>query len=297
MIVIASLGGLGNQMFQYAFYLSLKQINNMVKFDISYFKNDIKCHNGFELEDIFDIRIDYSTDNENILAGKPGKVISFFMNRNILLDIVKRFYKNYYISDAKDAITYIPTFRKKEKGYLVGFWQSEKYFKNIENLLKNDFKFKKALDEKNIRLMDMIKDTNSVSIHVRRGDYLSIENKNFQNVCTLIYYKNAIKYIEKYVNNPFYYIFSNDIEWCRMNLNLKNATYVDWNVGEDSYKDMQMMSYCKHNIIANSTFSWWGAWLNGNPNKIVCVPEKWFDLPGCETKDVCPDEWVRIKIK
>ena len=282
MLIISCCGGLGNQMFQYAFYFKLKTLNKKVKFDISYFDKNF-IHNGFELEELF-----------NLQVKKAFKFESLFLK--FLRKIGLKSYV-FFQNNPSDVIKFHPEFYMLDNILLAGYWQSYKYFKDIEDEIRLAFIFKIKLDEKNDKLLKSINKGISVSIHVRRGDYLKPENKIFQSICTAIYYKNAIKYIERYVNNPHYYIFSNDIKWCKQNLNLKNVTYVDWNIGKDSYKDMQLMSYCKHNIIANSSFSWWGAWLNNNPNKIVCVPEKWFDLPGCETKDICPDEWIRIQIQ
>lgn len=151
------------------------------------------------------------------------------------------------------------------------------------------------LDPYNLELAKLITAKESVSLHIRRGDYLTAENSIFQNICTPTYYKNAVSYMNSNVVNPYYFIFSNDIEWCKNNLNLDNITFVDWNIGVNSYKDMQLMSLCKHNIIANSSFSWWGAWLNNNPNKVVCVPKRWYNNKATVYGE-CPDSWVRIEI-
>ena len=290
MLVIACTSGLGNQMFQYAYYLNQKTFlqDKCIKFDITWF-NKNKGHNGYELEKIFDVKIDYAELEDIRESGKPINRIDKIKNKILF----KR--KPWYSPAPNYAITYIPELCDHEEGYFLGFWQSEKYFKNVAEKIRKDFNFKVPLDARNLILKTDIEKNNSISMHIRRGDYLEPQNKLFQ-VCTIDYYKNAINFIEQHVINPKYYIFSNDIPWCKENLKLQNAVYVDWNTGADSYKDMQLMSYCKHNIIANSSFSWWGAWLNNNPDKIVCVPEKWFDLPDCETKDVCPDEWIRIKI-
>lgn len=288
MLVIACSAGLGNQMFQYAFYCQKKYNLKNVKLDLSTFDRYIP-HNGYELEKLFNLDIVYASKDDCIIAGKPTGFLSRIINKR------KGIY--YYPNSSREAITFSKKLYNKSNGYLFGYWQSEKYFVNCSEEVRNSFVFKNPLDERNLKIKEKIQNENSISIHIRRGDYLKCENKIFQNICTLNYYKNAIEYMNKFVERPIYYIFSNDIEWCRKNLKIKNATYVDWNVGKESYKDMQLMSYCKHNIIANSSFSWWGAWLNSNPNKVVCVPERWFDLPGCETKDVCPNEWIRIKIK
>lgn len=290
MLVISCGGGLGNQMFQYAFYLNQKyNIKENVKFDLSWF-NDNHIHNGYELERVFNIKVDYATIDDLKVSGKPISVIDKIKNK---IFINKQYYAN---RNPKEAIMYLPKIVERRKGYLFGCWQSEKYFINHAKEVREAFVFKLPLDNKNKKIKEKILSENSISIHIRRGDYLKNENSIFQNICTLNYYKNSIEYIEKNISNPSYYIFSNDIEWCKKIFNIKNVTYVDWNNGNDSYKDMQLMSYCKHNIIANSSFSWWGAWLNNNSQKIVCVPERWFDLDGCGTNDIAPAEWKRIKI-
>lgn len=146
--------------------------------------------------------------------------------------------------------------------------------------------------------MEQIRASNSVSLHVRRGDYVS--NQKIKKdaltpsgVCTEKYYFNAIEYIQAQIENPEFFVFSDDIEWCRQNLRLESAHYADWNVGKESFVDMQLMSCCKHNIISNSTFSWWGAWLNGNPGKMVLVPDKWYY--NGHIGDILCDDWRKIK--
>ena len=106
--------------------------------------------------------------------------------------------------------------------------------------------------------------------------------------------KNAIAEMSRRVASPSYYIFSDDIAWVKENLPLQNAVYIDWNTDEDSWQDMMLMSHCKHHIICNSTFSWWGAWLNPRENKTVIMPERWFRH--CETPDICPDKWIKVPI-
>ena len=177
--------------------------------------------------------------------------------------------------------------------YYIGYWQSWKYFKDIEKRIKRDFSFdEKLLPLSNREILSKIRNTNSVSIHIRRGDYIG--NSIYDNIATSDYYYKATDYIKKNVKNPFYFIFTNDPEWCKVNMMLPNSLIVDINSGVDSYWDMFLMSQCKHNIIANSSFSWWGAWLNEHENKIVIAPRKWINEDSANIDDIIPPTWKRI---
>lgn len=138
-------------------------------------------------------------------------------------------------------------------------------------------------------------DMNAVSLHIRRGDYL--EPKHWENtgsVCQLPYYQNAIAAIRKQLDNPVFYVFSDDLAWVKENLPLDNAVYIDWNKGDDSWQDMMLMSHCRRHIICNSTFSWWGAWLDPHKDKTVIVPERWFRHT--ETPYIYPEGWTKVPI-
>jgi hypothetical protein len=176
--------------------------------------------------------------------------------------------------------------------YFDGYWQNELYFRNYEEIIRSSYKFKKDLNNQNREMLNMIKRKNSVSIHIRRGDYVGV--KLWENICDVQYYVNAISCIKNRITNPMFFIFSDDVTWCRANLNSlvvpDEVVYVDWNKGVDSYIDMQLMSKCKHNIIANSSFSWWGAWLNTNQDKIVIAPRIW--KKSCPKTSPSAQDWI-----
>ncbi|MFP4486354.1 MAG: alpha-1,2-fucosyltransferase [Campylobacterales bacterium] len=180
--------------------------------------------------------------------------------------------------------------------YLDGYWQSEKYFKKYENLIRDIFQFPKIKDDENLKVANEIVNSESISIHVRHGDYLASSKTNeFHGTCGIEYYKKSIEYITSKLENSTFFIFSDDIKWCEEKfVNVKNKTIISHNTGLKSYEDMRLMSLCKHNIIANSSFSWWSAWLNTNPNKIVIAPKKWINDENYETPDICPIEWMRF---
>lgn len=175
--------------------------------------------------------------------------------------------------------------------YYIGYWQSYKYFSSIESELRKIFTFPNSIiDNYNKNLSDVILSSNSVSLHIRRGDYVG--NSIYENIATLDYYQRALDYMDKNVLNMKLFLFSNDVEWCLNNLNLKNCTVVSHNTGTNSFWDMYLMSSCKHNIIANSSFSWWGAWLNTNPGKIVISPKRWINDNRVNIDDIIPETWI-----
>lgn len=286
MIIVRIIGGLGNQMFQYSLYRNLLEKGYNVKIDINDFK-DYELHNGFELNKIFKLNMNFAT-LEEVNKLKDNK--SDFLNRarRKLLG-----YKKSYFRQSNQM--FIPSiFKIKGDLYLDGYWQSENYFDEIKGVIKDDFSFKNFTDEKNQELMKSMESNTTVSLHVRRGDYVNdpVANKVHGGIVTKEYYLNAIRKIESKVGNEILYIiFSDDITWAKENITGVRAIYVDWNKGLNSYKDMQLMAMCKHNIIANSSFSWWGAWLNSNEDKIVVAPDKW--LNNQEVKDIIPANWIQ----
>lgn len=286
---IIIMGGLGNQMFQSALYLANKDKCEGLYVDKSWFGRN-HSHNGYELENIFNLK-------------KELKEISlqesyFNYKKDIISKILFKIkHKIGFSKVTNDKFIYKKNLlTKTSSSYYIGYWQSEKYFSDSKELIKKVFTFPEILDEKNSNLLNLINDRESVSIHIRRGDYIG--HPELDGLAPLDYYEKSIDYIKERVENPIFLIFSNDIEWCRENFkNIKNDfVYIDWNTKENSFRDMQLMSLCKHNIIPNSSFSWWGAWLNQNPEKIVIAPEKWFnDISKIPYEDIIPKSWIKIK--
>lgn len=178
--------------------------------------------------------------------------------------------------------------------YLVGYWQSEKYFKPIENILWKDLTFKEPQGEKYQNILDKITRSNSVSVHVRRGDYLLEKNLRLFTTCTPDYYLKAEALISKKDPPSELFIFSDDVEWVKQNIPFRSPfTFVSGS-GFTDYQELMLMSACKHNIIANSTYSWWGAWLNNNIQKIVVTPQRWFIDPATDERDLIPPSWIKL---
>ena len=182
----------------------------------------------------------------------------------------------------------------RRKGIIKGYWQSFRYVEFVRNELVHDFQFRKKEDERFWEIRNQIRAQNAVSVHIRRGDYLQNDDL-YGGICTAAYYDKAIQYIMRQTEEIVFYFFSDDIAWAKEKYaGLSHSVFVTKALFEDyeDWYDMCLMSCCKHNIVANSTFSWWGAWLNGNPDKIVIAPHKW--LNGTELPDICPPDWIRI---
>lgn len=293
MFIVSIFGGIGSQMDQFALYLALKKRypNTSIKIEIN---NIIKPdHNGFELSRVFGINAPIASLNDIIKLSDiyPYNAPNYKIYR-FLYGIRRKLFgskKSWIIS--KDTSAFYPNIFNldESKSYMFyGNWVNENYTKDIINEIRNIYKFPPFNDEKNIAIAEQIESTNSVSIHVRHGDY-----KQFGfPILPLEYYKKSIDIISDKIKDPFFYIFSDDIDFVNKNFKfLKRYTIINWNKKDNSYKDMQLMSLCKHNIIANSTFSYWGARLNRNNEKIVIAPKK--HVESCKYPIACSD-WIII---
>lgn len=274
MIIVKLIGGLGNQMFQYAAGRALAMHHNTPLFlDKTTLEEDAKgayTQRKFELS-CFNIDERFASQKELELF-KDGK-------SNRLQRVVNRLFPQ-----AKSKLTFHESghifhsnfFSLPTDTFLIGFWQSEKYFSGIANQIRKDFTLKAPVPSDVKQTLSLINNVNSVSLHVRRGDYVSLKSASeFHGLIGLEHYTKAISFIENKKPGTEIFIFSDDIAWCKENLKFDQMLhFVEHSSGAEW--DMFLMSQCKHNIIANSSFSWWGAWLNTNPEKIVIIPEHWF---------------------
>ena len=291
MKIVNLLGGLGNQMFEYAMYLALKEAHpkEIIKVCTRSF-NGYGLHNGLELQRIFGVELP-----EASLWALTRLAYPFFN------------YKTYQVMfhwlpqrrTMTKGTTYIEfngnDLSRNDSVFYDGYWQNEKWFMGIRQKVLEAFRFPTIKDERNIELASLLADSNAVSCHVRRGDYLLDERYL---VCTSKYYTDAISLMNIKVNPDLYIVFSDDIDWCKQNLPTvignRKVVYVDWNKKESSYRDMQLMSLCRHSIIANSSFSWWGAWLGQYEDKVVIAPSKWVREP-IINNPIC-DNWIKIEV-
>lgn len=287
MIIIKLKGGLGNQMFQYAVakHLSIKN-NTELLLDLRQYKKDDK--RSYDLK-FFNTNVNVASkkDIDKIINEKTIFLKKLLIKINIL--------KNNNIIKEKD-FRFDPTIlNTKNNAYLDGYFQSELYFKEIKDSVKKDFMLKNTLISENIsNIKNTINKFNSVSMHIRRGDYVLNKKINeYHGLLDIKYYINSVALIKQKVKEPKFFIFSDDIEWCKENFNNRNLD-INFIEGLRNYEDLELMKSCKHNIIANSSFSWWGAWLNENPNKIVVAPKKWFNDESINTTDLIPQKWIKI---
>lgn len=290
MIKLILSGGLGNQMFEYAAgrALSIRHSTNL-EIDLYLLNKNTKATiRKYEL-DIFNIDVISSKSIINKIAVKcfgsiKSKNIAYLFLRKlgIFRDEKAQYYDNRF-ENIPDNTT------------LFGYFQNVKYFESISDQLRKDFTFKIPLNDKNKEIRLKIENNTSISVHIRRGDYAS--NTSNLPILDISYYKNAIESITSQIENPHFFIFSDGIEWVKENLDLSalKHEFIDWNKNENSYIDMQLMSLCKHNIIANSSFSWWAAWLNINPDKLVIAPQKWYKGDtGTYPDGFLPEKWITL---
>lgn len=294
MIIVKIKGGLGNQLFQYAFAKLLEKVSDdFVKLDFSSynFLNNDSIRKPRILS--FKISLNAATNEEisSICIKKhTGNPLSFTYRIGIFLESI--FNRKYYLEKNREYIDPVSLIRKKS--YFDGYWQSKRYVYEVRKVLLDELVPKNQLSEKTLRWQTTIRSSEAVFVGVRKGDYSS-EKKHY-GVIPLSYYDKAMSVIEESVGCPVFYVFSNDIEWCKKNLIRKNREIVFREIKDqtDDFEELILMSSCKHAIIANSTFHWWGAFLIENKSKIVCCPSKWF-FDGKKI-DILEDNWIKIEV-
>ena len=286
MVIVRLIGGLGNQMFQYALGRALALRHGVpVKLDIGGFEQ-YKVH-GYCLNRLRIVE-QYARPDEVRAIKLPG-ALPRILNRLFGLA------PNGWVREA--AFHFDPTVMVlRPPLYLEGYWQSEKYFAAVRDVIRGEFTIRDSLNSQNRAVEERISNCNSVALHVRRGDYVSNPRTNaVHGVCGVEYYQRAAQLIGERIPRPEFFIFSDDPEWAKANLRLSfPSTVVNLNDASRSHWDLHLMSRCRHQIIANSSFSWWAAWLNGEASKIVIAPRRWFKQSDANTADLIPAGWLRV---
>jgi hypothetical protein len=281
MVTVRLIGGLGNQMFQYATGRAIAHRRQVpLALDLRAFPDH--DNRNYSL-DVFNIMAKL-TDGGIMRLGRLRGLCSRVRIPGLPYVWLERGYTfDPSVLDAPGNL------------YLAGYWTTEKYFKDVEDILRKDFSFKNAPTDQNAGVADRIRSVNSVSVHVRRSDYVTNPvATQFHGTCSLDYYREAVGFIASRVTNPEYFVFSDDPDWTRENLRIDGpTTYVTHNTIDNGYEDLRLMTLCRNHIIANSTFSWWGAWLAA-PGGLVVAPKRWMNNTTVDTKDVVPERWMRV---
>ena len=295
MIIVKLIGGLGNQMFQYATGRKLALERGVeLKFD--------KGNLGAEVQPGVTPRdLEINLLNTKFVLATEEEILYFKkLNSNVLSRVFQRnfpFLLN-RIYFAESGSSYMESISKLPgSAYLDGFWQSERYFSQIRNVLLEEFQPTQNLSETNQKLLSQIENTNSISLHFRRGDYVTNkEANNYHGLINLSYYQNAVERVAEKVKDPEFFVFSDDPDWVKENFKISFPIhFISENTGSKAIFDLLLMSKCKHNIIANSSFSWWGAWLNTNEEKQVIAPKNWFKDPSAKNVDLLPSSWIQME--
>lgn len=293
MIVTRLMGGLGNQMFQYATGRALSlRLGVPLRVDLS----DLNQRHGptYQLEKAFGLTaVPVSASDLRSLGGWRAAHPLLW---RLTLSPEGRFLRSRAVR-MEPHFHYWPALSNtSESIYLSGYWQTERYFSDQQNVIRADFQFAGDLDHEETEHAKRIRGCNSVSIHVRRGDYASNPKvRAVHGLCSPDYYRRSVALMRERLDNPQFFIFSDDICWARDNLDLARACYVSRNTAaRPGWVDMRLMSLCRHHILANSSFSWWAAWLNSDSEKQVIAPDRWFVVEHLDTKDLYPSGWLRL---
>ncbi len=290
LIVVRLAGGLGNQMFQYATGLALAQRRSAaLQLDTSsYVRDELRYY-------------ELASFNLSATIAEPETIARLAPKKKGMASWIS----SLTITGSSDPI---PVYREPHFKFgpavmdlpaphaLIGYWQSERYFLDAADLVRREFTASEPIEPENAAVAGDIAAVTAVSLHVRRGDYVTSTSANaVHGTCSLDYYRMAVEEIKGLVSNPHFFVFSDDPDWTRANLDCNGpTTFVASNPATRGFRDMQLMSLCQHHIIANSSFSWWGAWLNAKPEKIVVAPARWFATSKNDTTDLLPPSWIRV---
>lgn len=285
MIISKIQGGLGNQMFQFA---TSYANSSKIYLDMD-FMRDLKFSSATFTKRDFELSLFPN------LAYKEASPFQkkLFLSRGLFYKLLRRFYSAKVIIQQENEFIHIP---QDNYIYLDGYFQSEKYFKHKRKELLPVFRFPE-LDAVNQKIKNSITEvTNSISLHIRRGDYLKPEVVKYHGVLPASYYHQALRILQDKINDTHVFIFSDDTTFAKDNFGkIPHVTIVEGNEKE-GWKDMALMAYCRHHIIANSSFSWWGAWLSPHENGIKIAPSNWFnpDVVQFIIDDIIPEQWIKI---
>jgi glycosyl transferase family 11 len=250
--------------------------------------------------DRYSIRAQFRFDGPSKVRGRyfrlPGRAGTFIADaiHRVFPRTVEIDGQRFRVIEDRKLFTYDTRFDTLSGSiYLKGGWQCFRYFENAADIIRAELRPAAEPSAANREWLDRIRQTNSVGVHVRRGDYLSAEYLERIGVCLPAYYTNAVKSIRARVDNPTFFIFSDDLAWCRDNLAIEGMILVDANSADDPVNELRLMAACRHHIIANSSFSWWAAWLASHSEQVVIAPYPWMSGEP-PLVDFLPDHWTKM---
>lgn len=297
MIVVKLMGGLGNQMFQYAAGRSLALLlGARLKLDRSFLDGPQGpgTPRRYELDDL-------NVHSEFADPGEVAELIGRGASRpgTLLLRLRQAMGCSRYRPNVlrERGFGFQPEFLTATGDvYLEGYWQSEKYFAGVADVIRCEFSLRPPLAGRDLALAGRIEGEESVSVHVRRGDYVrKPEAERLHGVCEADYYMKCMEIVRGQLQKPHFFVFTDEPAWARANLPADGSvTFVDWDNPRPGPTDLELMRRCRHHVIANSSFSWWGAWLGTRPGNLVLAPELWFNEPEMDTSDLLPASWERV---
>jgi len=290
-IIVKLKGGLGNQLFQYAAGFRLASMRNAeLKLDLSEFENPRhRTPRSYELG-VFEISAERAlAEDVASLSRSAKRAIQRWIAKYLRYSTEAGGTERHFHFDPK-------ILSLGDDVILDGYWQSERYFADVAEAVRREFSFKQPAAGRNAEVIAEIAECNAVSLHVRRGDYVADPAAMaMHGLCSPDYYERAVEHVAERIADPVFFLFSDDPDWVRENLKLcASVRLVDHNGSDAGSEDLRLMSRCSHHIIANSTFSWWGAWLDPHPEKIVVAPKRWFADDSIDTSDLLPANWVKL---
>ncbi len=290
MIIVNLMGGLGNQLFQYATGRNLaSHLQTKLKLDHSFLEMEsdgLYTKRDYELG-VFNTVQDRAeaVDLRPFYRTKGNRILNYY-RKLINEKSITRFNEKSFSYDNRIETIDGPS-------YLYGYWQSEKYFLSSRDLLLKEIVPKQGISKETQKVLtEILLEENPVSLHIRRGDYVNLEPANsWHGVIDVQYYREAVHQIQSKISNPRFFVFSDDITWVKANLRIPEVNYIE---GLKNYEDLELMKNCRHHIIANSSFSWWGAWLSQGESPFIIAPKRWFKDESINTTDLIPASWLRL---
>lgn len=294
-VTVTLCGGLGNQLFQYATARAVAmRCNAALRLDLSWFDEVLATPNvtprKYALAPFFlPVHLAHAKpmdrrrfDRLSFFFARVGRRLGFGAKDN-------RFAEESFRFDERVLQLQAPA-------WLIGYWQSPRYFSDVASQIRQEIGTQRELTDACVALLKKIRATDSICIHIRRGDYVTNKDaSSFHGLCSLDYYKNGVSHVKRGLDSPHGFVFSDDPAWARENLELGiDFTVVEANSVEEPHLDLWLMSACQHFVIANSSLSWWGAWLAIGSSKRVVAPKRWFTNSDIDTRDLIPDDWIRL---